>query len=178
MDGSQQRRLQMISSDYPNTIFESTNALLTYVEALDPMDVLTWSAAQRGHAVGYIHHCTGPMCADPMAVIPGHPGGPHIVYMLAQSDTYLFLLEALFEACHSADTTAEVDLPRAGVEEFLDWIGRDASYNAECIAFITEELAQFYTSITEVVTDAGYEAPVQQPFVYTGVSGPYVFRQN
>ena len=178
LNSSQQRRQNRTNSDYPGTIFSATNVLLDFVEDLDPDDVRHWTPVQQRDAVGFIRHCIHVMCADPMAVIPGHPGGPHIVYMLAQSDLYFFLLVALFEACHSSEATAEVDLPRCGMEEFIAWIGRDVSENAQCIDFIGSELTQFYESISESVTDAGYEAQEQQPFVYTDVSGPYMFRLN
>jgi hypothetical protein len=92
LNSSQQRRLNRTNSDYPGTIFSSTNVLLDFVEALDPDDVRHWTPVQQRDAVGFIRHCIHVMCADPMAVIPGHPGGPRIVYMLAQSDLYFFLL--------------------------------------------------------------------------------------
>ena len=80
LNSSQQRRLNRTNSDYPGTIFSSTNVLLDFVEALDPDDVRHWTPVQQRDAVGFIRHCIHVMCADPMAVIPGHPGGPHIVY--------------------------------------------------------------------------------------------------
>ena len=161
-------------NDCFDTSFSATNLLLDFVETLSPYDVQQLSRSAHRDNVGFINVCITLLKADGFAAIPGNKGGPHIVYMLAQHDAYFPYLKALFKACASTESIAEIDLPLCPTA-FMVWV-ETTGENVLCSEFLEAEHSKFVAAQTECKTDSEYEAPRQRCLQSPLPEPEYVFR--